>query len=359
MGLLLPDRYFQTENPSLDAPSGVGFLLITRLKLYIAAYCRDLSGDELRERALSRLALMERFCIPSVLAQRSGVPFRWLVLADSDDLLALRRLREALAPARQALVHAVDRDMGINPAIQAAALEACDSMPERTVATFRLDCDDAIHRDFLGTAELYLRSVPGDAAERPQFFVSYPFGVQVSAAGVRAMSYPTNPFVGFVEPVRDQLATAYCSNHNRIYEAAPVLTMHTRAPMWAQVVHGANARNAVWKTALGVTPDAGEMLRMFGSEMRLDETAVAAPAGGVLAEARHIRRSAAGHEVAPLSPDGTPAGPWRPVGEDVGARTSLDFPRQGSSGGETESDALATRAARKLAKRAARAAGKA
>ncbi|MGF9759463.1 glycosyltransferase [Microvirga sp. 0TCS3.31] len=254
--------------------SNCDFLIVTRFNMYLKQYSGNRSEEQLQQWAWNRLPLFERFCMRSVHAQT----FRntnWIVLVDNGNEAIREAVGAVLPKTSKFMMHLTNRDDPPHSQIRAAVNRFRQDLnePKEYIATFRLDCDDAINRHFIENADLYLRYIdlPGPM-ERP-LALSFPFGMQVAAKEKYLLTYPHNPFIGLVERSDTNIQTVYAANHGYIHNIADVQYIHTRQPMWAQVVHGSNVMNSVYPHTLAVTTSKQQDIDLFSVDFNEVELA--------------------------------------------------------------------------------------
>lgn len=81
------------------------------------------------------------------------------------------------------------------------------------------------------------------------------------------LTFPHNPFVSLVEENTNDLMNVYVSNHGYIYDRCPTRYLHTKQPMWTQLVHGNNIMNGVYINSVGLDADTVSRVKMFGSSL--------------------------------------------------------------------------------------------
>jgi hypothetical protein len=271
MNILMQDTHYNNRNSAVREESDVSYILVTRFNMYLKSYVGDASDETLHEWSLRRLDLFRHFCLGSVQKQTKAVPFRWIIMADAEDSRILKILRQEVSHLPHASVYPSKREIDPYDNLREAVRFACIGMTTKKVATFRLDCDDAINRNFFQNCDLYLRYMTDDP-NLPRFVLSFPFGLQITKESMFALNYASNPFVGLVESVDDKMVTVYRANHGYIFQLAPVIYMHTRYPMWVQVVHGGNVMNSIYRDSLKFITDQNDLIRMFGIDLSFPET---------------------------------------------------------------------------------------
>lgn len=195
-----------------------------------------------------RCDLFERYCLPSVAAQRCGHPFTWLVMFDADTPPHVRsrieRWREvcpALTPcfftaAEVSGFHGVS--VGRQVEFINRAIVPCLTGGEQWVITTNLDNDDALAVDALGRIQHEFEREPREAV------ISLVNGRQYFPAlrAVIAMTYPHNHFLSMAEKASPRLVTIESLSHRearRLYKVADL----EGASGWLEIVHQGNVSN--------------------------------------------------------------------------------------------------------------------
>jgi hypothetical protein len=182
----------------------------------------------------SRLALFERYCLPSVAAQQ-GANFHWLVFFDAASPTWLREKIEAYGSLiRPLYVEGEATDQVIADTIVATGL-----VRSPYLLTTRLDNDDALAMSHLARVERAFRY-------QNREFVEFPFGLQIFRGHLYDVYWPSNPFLSLIEKVQDgnRFSTVLCVSHDRVRSAGPVRRIFCSA-QWLQVLHGSNLLNGL------------------------------------------------------------------------------------------------------------------
>ncbi|KRE37767.1 hypothetical protein ASG73_08995 [Janibacter sp. Soil728] len=238
--------------------------LLTRFSAVMAPDAAPASEDWL----YYRLGFFVDAALPSVLSQRGGQGFEWLVLLDDRCSAGFRDEVEELA-------------QGTFTPIWTHEPFRRDSFAEHVavrshapfVITTRMDSDDAIAVDFMA-------SVQAQFVEQPQLFVGFPRGIQIERSGaVHRCDVLSNPFLSLIEARRDgePPATVYVTKHARARGHGRLREV-AAPPMWAQVLHGSNVSNIV--NGVRVHP------RVVGERFEIDLGYDASPSRTVLARGR-------------------------------------------------------------------------
>ena len=170
-----------------------------------------------------RLALFERFTVPSIESQ-DVPPDRWIVFVDVDSPDWLVSRLETAAD--------IERVTGVfTPAIASEAVGSYDSK----LITTRLDCDDAIARDYVGR-------VQAEATNLESGFINFKHGLQLAGDRLYRRSDPSNAFISRVE--QPPFETVFALGHSLVIERYPVRQV-SAPPCWLQVIHDANLASTV------------------------------------------------------------------------------------------------------------------
>lgn len=192
----------------------------------------------------------ERWCLPSVAGQTRR-DFTWLVLFDADTPAPVRERVERwrwVCPQFTPLWFTAQECATLrspDPArrcdfIRQTVRSRLDGTEEFVVTT-NLDNDDALH---LGAVAAIRRAAAAGALVSLNDGLQYFEGM---GAAVR-MRYPHNHFLSLVEDARGDFKTVIYHNHARARKTLPVVDVKG-APMWMEVVHGANVSNGLRLTS--------------------------------------------------------------------------------------------------------------
>lgn len=214
----------------------IDHLLITRFNLRIPGWRLDKAGREVRtpQWERKRIALFERYCLPSVMHQGER-RFRWLLLLDDQSGEELRR-RVGMWQERMDNLHAVFLPVASHRQIAAAVRERVAPGSD-LVLTTRLDNDDALHENALAQIRQHARYGRRE-------FLNLRLGFTTDGQRARVVSHKYSPFTTLAEPAGDgELRTVHCGlPHGRVRKLAPVRQI-AHEPLWLRVVHGGNMEN--------------------------------------------------------------------------------------------------------------------
>lgn len=208
----------------------INHVLLTRFNL-------PSGGAEGRIRAqegwlAERMELFERYCVPSVTAQRNR-NFSWIVYFDPESPpWLIERIKRYAAdgvflPVRRA---SVDR------AELLADIRASVGREREVLITSNLDNDDGLATDFVDRLQRVATPHPRAAVYLDNGLISGPGGLYLRRDR-------RNAFCSVRETWKDP-TTCWSDWHNLLGHAMPVIELGG-APGWLQVVHGRNVSNRV------------------------------------------------------------------------------------------------------------------
>jgi putative rhamnosyltransferase len=207
-------------------------LLLTRFNTAInfAPSAKRLEADWLT----GRLALFERYCLPSVAGQE-GAEFHWLVFLDA----ASPGWFKAKIATFEPLVEPIYIDGPATDEVIARKVRETGLISSRYLITTRIDNDDAISRD-------HLASVQNAFQRQDREFITFPFGLQSFRGHLYGVYWPSNPFLSLIEKVGDggRITTVFCVAHDRVGEANKLRKVRCSS-QWLQVLHDSNVANAL------------------------------------------------------------------------------------------------------------------
>lgn len=212
------------------AGAAVDHVLLTRFNLPSAGVEQVIRAQEgwLRQ----RVELFERYCLPSVLAQRGPRP-HWLVYLDPQSPAWLLERMDELAASgvlTPVLREEVPREVLVED------LRRVVPAPGRALVTTNLDNDDGLAPDF----SLRVRSA-GAGHRRCAIYLVH--GLIATGRHVYRRTDRVNAFCSVREPWDDPV-TAWTTYHNELGRIMPVVRVGG-GPGWLQVVHGRNVSNRV------------------------------------------------------------------------------------------------------------------
>lgn len=179
-----------------------------------------------------RVALFERYCLPSV-ASQSVADVTWIIYLDPESpSWLLDRLAD---PAARGLFRPILRESVSREELISDIEEAVPHKSE-ILLTSNVDNDDALASDFIETLGT-LRT------DHERVGVYRPLGLVRGPDGLFLHRDRRNAFCSVREPW-DAPVTAWGTYHNELGTVMPVVEL-PGAPAWLQVVHGANVSNRV------------------------------------------------------------------------------------------------------------------
>ena len=182
----------------------------------------------------TRLAMFERYCLPSMAAQRD-VSFQWIVFCDAG---SPEWFRETMA-SFQPLVTTVYVDGWLTDERIAGSLAAANMVPTPYLITTRLDNDDAL-------ASGHLAIVQSEFREQEREFLEFPVGIQSFRGHLYNVFWHSNPFLSLIEKVQHskRFTTVCCVRHDQVRGAGKIRSL-VRSPQWLQLIHGENIGNSL------------------------------------------------------------------------------------------------------------------
>ena len=183
---------------------------------------------------LPRLSLFERYCLPSVKAQR-GAAFNWLVLCDAASPSWFRDRIAAYGPVLKAIYISGPA----TDAVIAATVKSSGFLRSQYLITTRLDNDDAISHNHLSLIQKAFRY-------QSREFLMFPFGLQLYRGALYHLYWRSNPFLSLIERVGvgSEVKTVYCIRHDKVTQQERIRYL-TRSPQWLQVLHNSNLGNGL------------------------------------------------------------------------------------------------------------------
>jgi hypothetical protein len=205
-------------------------LVLTRFNTAVgyAPSARRLDSSWLR----TRLAYFERYCLPSMAAQR-GASFQWIVFCDAKSPEWFREKMASFEPLlKPTYVDGWLTDEGI-------ARSLADMVSTPYLITTRLDNDDAL-------ASGHLAIVQSEFREQEREFIEFPVGIQSFRGHLYNVYWHSNPFLSLIESVQKskRFTTVCCVRHDWVRGAGKIRTL-VRSPQWLQLIHGENIGNSL------------------------------------------------------------------------------------------------------------------
>ena len=234
---------------------------------------------------VDRVALFERYCLPSVRAQ-SMRDFEWLIYFDpqSPEWL-MQRIREwapgSFTPVFRASVSHDELLADIRGLFEARSVELVDG--DLLVST-NLDNDDGLASDFIER----IRAAATSVSRRTAIYLVN--GIIRRGTDVYRRTDRDNAFCSVAEPWADA-QTCWVDWHNTLAQLMPVVELEG-APAWLQVVHDKNVSNRVHGTLADPAPYRRLMSGLLDDAVaphrarRVAENALIAPARRLLAALR-------------------------------------------------------------------------
>jgi len=177
----------------------------------------------------SRMVLWERYCVPSVYNQ-SNQNFTWLVVFDPKTPKSyIERATAILHPKHEVL-------FGTN--FRSAIKERIGKPKEDRLITSRLDCDDALHGDYIKRVQDFMET------KGKTGILSLPVGWvwDIRKHKLYHCRYPRNPFLTLIEKPQNKVHTVLAHRHTKISDMFRVHRLEG-GHNWLQIVHGENLAN--------------------------------------------------------------------------------------------------------------------
>ncbi|HEY5213610.1 MAG TPA: glycosyltransferase [Acidobacteriaceae bacterium] len=182
----------------------------------------------------SRLLLFERYCLPTVAAQRHAT-FKWLVFCDAASPAWFKEKMSSYGD----LVSPLYIDGPATDEVIARSVAAAGLVSSSYLITTRLDNDDGLGRD-------HLRLIQRAFKQQDREFLVFPLGLQLYRGRLYHCYWKSNPFLSLVERVKGDgyFTTVLCVEHDRVRTTGKVRNIIS-APQWLQVIHGSNLLNVL------------------------------------------------------------------------------------------------------------------
>lgn len=231
--------------------------LLTRFNLHIWSQDKTQAPIDWYEWLCRRMALFERYCLPSVKGQTCG-EFTWVLLVDTNTPPAImERLRGYKDTCPQIHLVRVMSEYGTS-FVEIFAQVVAKLLRERKAKvgdlclTTYFDNDDSLANDFV--AQVQRRS---NALVAP-CFLSFDYGLQVYSElehFTTLIRYPNNHFLSLAEPVLGEAfepVTCYgYGSHFYVERRGLARVEHVSdaaCPMWVELIHHENVDNDVKMT---------------------------------------------------------------------------------------------------------------
>lgn len=179
-----------------------------------------------------RVALFDRYCLPSVVAQ-SERNFRWLIYFAPD---SPTWLKDWVEKNHGGVFHPKFRFSVSRDELRSDLVEVLGRRPGGHLLTTNLDNDDGLSRDFVARVQRAPQRAPREA-----IYVTR--GLIRSPQGLYLRTDRHNAFCS-VRESWDEPVTCWAEWHNRLAMIMPTVEVRGR-PGWLQVVHGTNVSNRV------------------------------------------------------------------------------------------------------------------
>jgi Putative rhamnosyl transferase len=233
-------------------------LLVTRFNVLLPAAADPLAVHKCLDAAWleGRLSLFERYCAPSVRAQRD-TDFTWVIMIHPRTPDSVRaRLHETAVAAMQ-----IETPLGnVRGAIRRLISERRVDSP--FLITSRLDSDDALHVTYMERVHAAFEGQDLECLDIPW---GYTYDARTKLARLRFGH--RNPFISLVERCNGEPRTVFATTSQQIDRIAPVRQLDD-GPGWLQVIHGGNVRNR-----MEGDPFIGDVADLLRTEFAIEEEA--------------------------------------------------------------------------------------
>ncbi len=211
--------------------------ILTRFNLRLSGLSHNLESDKFgakvdRDQWLEhRFELFERFCLPSMVAQKNQ-DFRWLLFFDEATAGPFRdRIERARTSCQQIQAFYIK---GTN--IHDYVMDQVDAVTSVLITT-RMDNDDAFHEDALRVIRNQVGSGDRDLC------VNLRYGLELTGTEAEVISHKYNPFSSLIEARKERgFVTIFGSSHSKTRRLAPVRQIYS-TPYWLRVIHDRNITN--------------------------------------------------------------------------------------------------------------------
>jgi len=196
---------------------------------------RDKTGQKIQrdQWMKQRLALFEKYCLPSIINQVNQ-EFTWLLLLDPQTpkkyLRRLARYKNAYHNIRLCLGGWFD-----------SHLKRMIKQGTKFLITTRIDNDDALHQKAI-------RYIQNSFRQQELQLVGFPLGYHLEGDRLYLNKSGSYSFLSLIEKVRRvdgrlQIKTVRCPHHLRFYKTSKIRFLKPDTPMWLQIIHGRNLVN--------------------------------------------------------------------------------------------------------------------
>lgn len=210
-------------------------LIVTRFNISLYSSSQKVVGGKIivpDEWMVSRMDLWERYCVPSIYNQ-TNQNFTWVVVFDhKTPKKYIERAKAILHPKHEVVFGTNFRE----------AIKVYIGEPkEDRLITTRLDCDDAIHKDFVKRIQNFMERKGKTGILT--FPVGWIWGIKKHK--LYHCRYPRNPFLTLVEKPQKKVHTVLAHRHTKVSTMFRVHRLEG-GHNWLQIVHGENLANYCW-----------------------------------------------------------------------------------------------------------------
>lgn len=211
----------------------------TRFNLKVPDWKTTKNGTTVLDEAYlhNRFELFEKYCFPSV-ENQSCQDFIWFVFFDIDTPEKYKnrvdQLKLKYTNFRPVFIDGIQN-------LQGQFIETVKGHIDKTdtyIITTRMDNDDLIHKDFIGTIQSLYQPVDGNVIDIQNGFQ---VTLKPDNSEIRNYAHPFNAFVSVIESV-ENITTIYSKMHYDWQHAPKVISYKSRK-LWVELVHESNKVN--------------------------------------------------------------------------------------------------------------------
>ena len=186
-----------------------------------------------------RFYLFEKYCFPSVINQNNR-NFYWFIFFQKDTPKKFKRRFDLLTKDHPFITpHYIDGMKSLNKSFK-RIISSYLTKDDKTVLTTRIDNDDAIHKNFIGTIQEL-------AINHNNAVIDIRNGYQVNVKKnlLECRNYYTyfNPYISLIESTQNY-NTVYSKMHYEWKELENIISFD-KSPLWMEIVHQKNKLNDV------------------------------------------------------------------------------------------------------------------
>jgi hypothetical protein len=212
----------------------------------------------------SRIDIFERVCLPSML-NLSPRPHAWFIAFGDLVLPNVRALFQRLE-AIPWIVPYVAQEAGSQYARTLAGklAEHARLLGKSALCTTRLDSDDSLHQQFIGTLDKAIEQLRTEHRSEAPTSLNFVYGLVESSGQLSVYLRGTNMFQSVWAPI-DATLGPYSFKHDQVRNLMPLIEIVTNLPMWIYHRHddAIDTPSALVRDRLPLT-DPGQFFPLFG-----------------------------------------------------------------------------------------------